>query len=33
MNLGNVSEQKWALKSESKPKTEEKHLLHKDMSN
>ena len=33
MNLRTDSERKWALDSESKPEIEEKHLLHKDMSN
>ena len=33
MNLWTVSERKWAPESESKHETEEKHLLHKVMSN
>ena len=33
MNLWTDSERKWALDSESKPEIEERHLLHKDMSN
>ena len=33
MNLWTDSERKWALESESKPEIEEKHLLHKVMSN
>ena len=33
MNLWTDSERKWAQDSESNPEIEEKHLLHKDMSN
>ena len=33
MNLWTDSERNEALKSESKPEIEEKHLLHKDMTN
>ena len=33
MNFWTDPERKWALKPESKPEIEEKHLLHKDMSN
>ena len=33
MYLWTDSERKWALEPESKPETEEKHLLHGAMSN
>ena len=33
MNLWTDSERKWAVESKSKPEFEEKHLLHKDISN
>ena len=33
MNLWTDSERNWDLKSESKPEIEEKHLLHKVISN
>ena len=33
MNLRTLSEQKWALETESKPEIEGIHLHHKDMSN
>ena len=33
MNLWTDSKCKWDLESNSKPEIEEKHLLHKDMSN
>ena len=33
MNHRTNSERKWALESESKPEIEEKHLIHKVMSN
>ena len=33
MNLWTDSGRKWAVESESKPEIEEKHLLHKDISN
>ena len=33
MNLGNDSEQKWALEPESNPEIDGIHLHHKDMSN
>ena len=32
MNLWTDSERKWAVESESKPEIEEKHLLHKVIS-
>ena len=33
MNLWIDKKRKWDLESNSKPEIEEKHLLHKDMSN
>ena len=33
MNLWIDSKPKWLLESDSKPEIEEKHLLHKDLSN
>ena len=33
MNLWTDSKPKWVLESDSKPEIEEKHLLHKVMSN